>query len=335
MKRLRPIVFLFVLILTGTSNSMAQEPDFSGYRFFINPGHGGHDADDRHMVATDFWESDGNLEKGLYLKSLLEKKQATVFISRTTNNTADDLDFSVLDEMANAANIDFFLSIHSNGGNGQINRPLMLFRGYDDQPQYPGAKDMAAILWQKVLENGHDWTNTGKYVKGDFSFYTSWGKLGLGVLRNLAAPGVLSEGSFHDYLPESWRLRNQDFLHHEAWAFYRAFAAYFNIAPATEGIAAGIIRDSCQKASWKCARSANDYLRPVNDAIIRLVPGNRTYQVDHRNNGFYYFDSIPPGNYTLYVDSLQGYAKDSADIVVEADRTTLTDFRLKPKASQK
>ncbi|MDP4277728.1 MAG: N-acetylmuramoyl-L-alanine amidase [Bacteroidota bacterium] len=331
MKRLHTSLLSGLLLLAATTLAVAQETDFSGYRIFINPGHGGHDSDDRHMTATDFWESDGNLEKGLFLKSLLEKNQATVFISRTTNTTVDDLDFSVIDEMANSANVDVFLSIHSNGGNGQLNRPLMLFRGYDNQPQYPVAKELAGILWDKVFENATCWTMTGKYVKGDWSFYTDWGKQGLGVLRNLAAPGVLSEGSFHDFLPESWRLRNQDFLHHEAWAFYRAFEAYFNISPATEGIAAGIVRDSCQKAGWKSPRGSKDLLCPVNDAMVTLVPGNRTYQIDHLNNGFYYFDSIPPGNYTLYVDGPQdqGYARDSAVIVIEPDRTTLTDFRLK------
>ncbi|MCK7533161.1 MAG: hypothetical protein MZV63_20050 [Marinilabiliales bacterium] len=46
----------------------AQKTDLTGYRIFINPGHGGHDSDDRHMLATDFWESEGNLVKGLYLR---------------------------------------------------------------------------------------------------------------------------------------------------------------------------------------------------------------------------------------------------------------------------
>ena len=105
-----------------------QRSDFSGLKIFINPGHGGHDGDDRHMIATDFWESEGNLTKGLFLRELLESRNATVYMSRTTNYTSDDLKLSVIAEMANQANADFFISIHSNGFDGTRNQPLVLFR---------------------------------------------------------------------------------------------------------------------------------------------------------------------------------------------------------------
>jgi N-acetylmuramoyl-L-alanine amidase len=328
MKRflLHRMILAFLLLFVAASN--AQEKNFKGYRIFINPGHGGHDSDDRHIAATDFWESEGNLEKGLYLKKLLEKKKADVFLSRTTNTSDDDLDFDVIDEMANAANVDFFLSIHSNGGSGQINRPLMLFRGTDGQPVYPGAQVLADTLWQKVFENGQSWTHTDRYAKGDLSFYTSWGKQGLGVLRTLAVPGVLSEGSFHDFLPESRRMKNPDYLHHEAWALFRGFEAYFNIQPISEGIVAGIVRDSIQKAPSKIRVKNGDAFLPVNGACVTLMPGNRTYCTDDRDNGFYFFESVPSGTYTLYVNGTDGMLKDSATIVVQPDKTTLTDFKI-------
>ena len=53
-----------LILLSGTCLN-AQKTDLTGYRIFINPGHGGYDSDDRHMLATDFWESEGNLVKGL------------------------------------------------------------------------------------------------------------------------------------------------------------------------------------------------------------------------------------------------------------------------------
>ncbi|MDZ7633232.1 MAG: hypothetical protein U5L72_01825 [Bacteroidales bacterium] len=59
--------FLALLLLLPAAMS-GQKADFTGVRIFINPGHGGYDGDDRHMLATDFWESEGNLEKGLFLR---------------------------------------------------------------------------------------------------------------------------------------------------------------------------------------------------------------------------------------------------------------------------
>ncbi|HSO78315.1 MAG TPA: hypothetical protein VLQ76_07095, partial [Bacteroidales bacterium] len=75
------IALLLILPAAGTKGQVA---DLTGFRVFINPGHGGNDSDDRHMLATDFWESEGNLEKGLFLRSLLINLHADVYMSRTT-----------------------------------------------------------------------------------------------------------------------------------------------------------------------------------------------------------------------------------------------------------
>ena len=323
-KRLRHLTCLLLLFsLTG----VAQDRTFKGYRIFINPGHGGHDADDRHILETNFWESEGNLEKGTTLKNLLEQNKATVFMSRTSNTSADDLDFAVIDEMANAANVDVFLSIHSNGGSGKTNRPLTLFRGYDAQPVYKGAKALAGILWQNLFENGNGWTHSEPYFKGDWSFYPEWGKQGLGVLRNLAVPGVLTEGSFHDYLPESWRMKNPDYLHHEALVVYRSLKQFYGISKPEDGVVAGIVRDSTKKAVWKTAKNSPDSFEPINRAKISLSPGKKTYTTDSQKNGFFLFEGIEPGEYTVEVEfeAPDSIRKKTIQITVEADKTTHTD----------
>ncbi|HUW92754.1 MAG TPA: Ig-like domain-containing protein [Bacteroidales bacterium] len=317
------IAALFILSATVIK---AQEADLTDFRVFINPGHGGYDSDDRHMLATDFWESEGNLEKGLFLRSLLINLNASVFMSRTTNNTSDDLLLSAITTMANSANVDFFLAIHSNGFDGKQNQPLMLFRGYDNQPAYPVAKTMALILWQKLFEKGNCWTNENLWVKGDLSFYPEWGTQGLGVLRGLNVPGVLSEGSFHDYIPESWRLRNKDFLHHESWAFVRSFLEYDNSAPLQHGIIAGVIRDTLKSPSWYFKPGTKDEALPLNNGTVTLQPGNKKYYVDDLNNGFFIFDSLPSGDYKLYFEGVQDYMDDSLVVTVASGKSALVDF---------
>lgn len=235
--------WLFFVMILLPATLCGQRSDFSGLRIFINPGHGGNDGDDRHMIATDFWESEGNLTKGLYLRHLLEDRNATVYMSRTTNYTSDDLPLSTIATMANTANADIFISIHSNGFDGTRNQPLVLFRGYDNAPVSPAAKTFAHILWAKLYEKGNCWTHSSEWVKGDWTFYPDWGTQGLGVLRTLNMPGVLSEGSFHDYIPEGWRLRNENHLHHEAWAMLRAFQEFYSIPSEPSGIIAGTVRD--------------------------------------------------------------------------------------------
>jgi hypothetical protein len=304
-----------------------QKTDFTGMRIFLNPGHGGQDSDDRHMLATDFWESEGNLGKGLFLRDLLTARNATVFMSRTTNYTSDDLALSSIAAMANSANADIFVSIHSNGFDGTRNQPLVLFRGYDDQPVYPQSKVMAEILWARLFEKGNCWTNTFEWVKGDWTFYPEWGdKVGLGVLRTLTMPGVLSEGSYHDYIPESWRLRNKNHLHHESWAILRALAEYGNVNPETTGIIAGTVRDKLSSPSYYFKPGTKDENTPFNNAVVTLMPGNIAVTLDNLNNGFFMFDSLAPGSYQLTCSGIPDYLDQTINVSVTAGKTTLADL---------
>ena len=326
MRRVAVFGLLLLSVLLPV-NLEGQLADFSGIKVFINPGHGGHDDNDRHMIATDFWESDGNLGKGLFLRDLLEARNADVYMSRTTNTTADDLPLSTIAEMANTANADIFLSIHSNGYDGTRNQPLVLFRGYDDEPVFPAAKVMALILWGKLFEKGNCWTDTFEWVKGDWTFYPDWGdKVGLGVLRTLNMPGVLSEGSFHDYIPEGWRLRNADFLHHEAWAMLRALEEFENVTAELTGIIAGTVRDQLSSPDYYFKPGTKDEATPLNNTTVVLKPGDITATTDDLNNGFFMFDSLPAGNYQLICSGIPDFFDDTLSAVVVSDKSTLCDF---------
>lgn len=320
-------VCLVAALLLYPAVHYGQKSDFTGLKIFINPGHGGHDSDDRHMIATDFWESEGNLEKGLFLRQLLEDRNATVYMSRTTNYTSDDLALSTIATMANTANADIFLSIHSNGFDGTRNQPLVLFRGYDNDPVYPAAKTLAHILWEKLYEKGNCWTHTSEWVKGDWTFYPEWGdKVGLGVLRTLTLPGVLSEGSYHDYIPEGWRLRNENHLHHEAWAMLRALQQFYNITPEPSGVIAGTVRDELTSPTWYFKPGTRDQHLPVNGATVTLMPLGRTVTLDNLNNGFFMFDSVPPGTYQVIAGGMADFYNDTVTAVVTPGTTTLADL---------
>lgn len=320
-------VCLFAALMLLPAVQYGQRTDFTGLKVFINPGHGGHDGDDRHMIATDFWESEGNLTKGLFLRQLLEDRNAAVYMSRTTNYTSDDLALSTIATMANTANADIFLSIHSNGFDGTRNQPLVLFRGYDNDPVYPAAKTLAQILWEKLYEKGNCWTHTSEWVKGDWTFYPEWGdKVGLGVLRTLTLPGVLSEGSYHDYIPEGWRLRNENHLHHEAWAMLRALQQFYSITPEPSGVIAGTVRDELTSPSWYYKPGTRDQHLPVNGATVTIMPLGRTVTLDNLNNGFFMFDSVPPGTYQVIAGGMADFYNDTVTAVVTAGKTAMADL---------
>jgi len=308
-KTILSISLIFITLL-----AVAQ--DFTGTKFCINPGHGGHDGDDRFMEETGFYESDGNLTKGLYMKDIFVNCGATVVMSRTTNDSSDDLPLSQIAGIANDNNVDFFHAIHSNGLNGQMNYPLMLFRGYDTDPVFDQAKEMGEIMWHKLYENGAQcWTQHNLQNRGDWSFY-DWGTSGLGVLRPLTMPGVLSEGSFHDYIPESWRLQNTEYRKLEAISMASAFVEFFDKTGFEFGTVAGIARDQYNSPEYHHNASTKDIDVPVNNIKVTLNPTGLVYEGDNYNNGFYFFDSIPAGDYTLIIEAEDFYVYTSSKYIL-------------------
>ncbi|MBK7107228.1 MAG: Ig-like domain-containing protein [Ignavibacteriae bacterium] len=308
------LLILFIISLSIKSQ------DFSGIRIYINPGHGGHDSNDRYISQTGFWESEGNLAKGLFLKEILDSLNAVTKISRTTNNSSDDLGLSVIVADANNFDADYFHSIHSNGYNGQSNYTLILFQGKDNAPTYPEAKIMGSYLADEIYKAHR---TTTKYNRGDADFYGT-GQPYLGVLKGLTMPGTLSEGSFHDYIPESYRLKNQAYLKHEAWAITKAFVKYYGLNDFAFGEIAGSVRDAFETVDYFYLNGTKDKNKPANLVNAILMPDSIVYNGDSFNNGFFLFDEVLKGEYDLIVDA-ENYNKDTLHVIVEENKTTFID----------
>lgn len=306
-----------LIVLMFSAFSFAQ--NFTGIKICLNPGHGGYDSDDRFIPETGYWESVGNLDRGLALRNILQAHGATIVMTRVLNRSEDDLPLSQIVAIANQNNVDYFHSLHSNAFNGQSNYTLLLFRGYDNNPVHPQAKVMGSYMTEEIYK-AHRTTN--RYNRGDFDFYGNTS--GLGVLRNLNMPGTLSEGAFHDYIPMSFRLRNLKVSKHEAWALSRAMIQYFGLTTYPHGIAAGIVRDISQNVPYYYISSQNDQKKPLNEINVTLMPGNKTYTGDIYNNGFYMFDSLSPGTYKVYFN-VQNYFLDSSTVIVNANQSSFAD----------
>ena len=224
-------------------------------------------------------------------------------MSRTQNRDQDDLPLSQVSADANANNVDYFHSIHTNGFTeqinystllGKINYPLLLFRGYDNGPVFPDAKRMGSIIWNEMNKLDNQWTDwiySWENNRGDWTFYGSTS--GLWVLRGLNMPGTLSEGSFHDYIPNSWRLMSIDYRKHESIVLYRSFVKYFYLEQIQTGVIAGIVRDPSKNVEYSYNYNSglpNDELYTINSAKVTLLPDNIVYTVDSNNNGFFMFE---------------------------------------------
>lgn len=168
-------ILAMLVAVMGIHCALAQQP-----HVYINPGHGGHDADDRNVVVPPFaqgdtmgfWESNSNLWKGFALREMLKKKGYKTSISRIRNRTADDLNLSTIVALCNSSGADVFYSIHSNatgaGEHYRINFPLGLYRGYTGSPIVPGSDQLAKDLGVYLLANQSTvWSENNYRIAGD------------------------------------------------------------------------------------------------------------------------------------------------------------------------
>ena len=314
-------------------------------RVFINPGHGGHDSDDRHIPtwvisARDtlhYYESNSNLTKALALEEILHNKGYESALSRRTNTTEDDLDLFEIVSLAANSGADIFFSIHSNatGIEKRINFPLGLYRGWDGKPAVEGSLKLSEAVMKHLATNQLAvWTHDQR-SRGDWSFY-DWGyKVGLGVLRFNKLPGFLSEGSFHDYLPERERLLCDNYCWLEAWNQSLGIDEYFGRkGKFKNGVIAGTVRWSDRMRQDDDQRLFDeDKLKPANGALLRLYTGRgvlaRIYTLDNRDNGVFVFTNLPKDKYRLELYHGNEELFESVKIKTKKNATVYKNLKIK------
>ena len=324
-------------------------------RVFINPGHGGHDSDDRHIPtwvigARDtlhYYESNSNLTKGLALEEILQNKGYETAISRTTNTTEDDLDLFEIVALAANSGADIFFAIHSNatGTQNRVNFPLGLYRGWDGKPAVEGSLQLSeAVMRNLYLNDVAVWSHKER-SRGDWSFY-DWGyRVGLGVLRYNKLPGMLSEGSFHDYLPERERLFCDNYCWLEAWNQSIGIDEYFGReGKFKNGVIAGAVRwEDTPRRDQDQRVFGEDRLKPLNGALLRLYNSRgvlaRIYTLDNRDNGVFVFTNLPKDKYKLelYYGNEDLYI--TTHVKAKSNQTTYKNLKMrkdmKPKKKKK
>ena len=353
--------------LISRKYATAARTDFSGIKIYVNAGHGGYDSNDRSCWTVPvpetwtnpegYWESKSNLVKALALEEMLKKAGATVIMSRTTNHSGvrdieyypnateqqlaelrngDDRDLSAIAEEANANDVDHFLSIHSNALNGRTNYLLMLYRGYDGEPTSAGSDLMAQSSGNiQILNPLTVWTSPKPLVRGDLTFYgDGWG---LGVLRPLTVPGFLSEGSFHDYAPETHRLMNDDYCRLEALRIFQHFHKWFNVPLPQTATISGWVKSSNElvdvlgEPKFVYVQGSDDQWLPLNGAKVELYQGTKKIAektTDDWYNGVFAFYDLTPGTYKLVVTK-DKYSTYTEEITVAAEEIAGVKVRLK------
>lgn len=340
---MKKLLFILVAFVAATFSSQAVK--MSDLKIYINPGHGGYDSDDRNIQiypyaygdSMGYWESKSNLYKGLAMYHILDSLGTKAYLSRIKNRTEDDRDLYDIAYEANELGCDLFFSIHSNAGEN-VNYPIMLYReNAVGTPRYPESIKLSNILWDQLHSSKLSiWTRDERYVSGDLTFYPQWGNQGLGVLRRLYVPGLLSEGGMHEHRPEAHRLMNMDFCWLEAWHFVKSIMEFYDTEDRfVTGNVAGIVYDHHntreETLEMRYTTFGRDKNKPLNGALVRLLDSTgkevQKRTTDNDNNGVFVFRNVIPGEYTVVVTH-DGYYESSSKVTVAANDVTYNDMPL-------
>ncbi len=269
---------------TGTY-ALSSPASYGGKKFYVNPGHGGFDSDDRPTVmpllgSEKYYESESNLDRGKHLQKFLNQNGGNVKMSRTTNTTADDLNLTSIASYSNSWG-GYFMSLHSNGANGSANYVVAFYRGNSSNHNevITGSKAMctAVVNWH---DTGRltDVTYATPRALSDYQFM-GWN---YGVLRTNSRPGYLVETWFHDYRPESLRMKSSVYNKFLAWQIARGTLVSPGGSGSLPACIIGDIRDKSASCGYTgyTVRNRDAYLA-VHGAKVTLLNSSGSQVATH------------------------------------------------------
>ena len=323
MKKIYSIAIMLLCVVMSTSAA----------KVLINPGHGGHDSDDRPtpmpLGVEMFYESDGNLTRGKYMAEFCKEVGLSYSMTRTTNYSSDDLDLTYIATLSNNYG-GYFSSLHTNGGNASANYTIAFFRGatYSPYAQVIAPSQEMGLQVAKQHQNTNI-TSTTYSTPRSQSDYAFWG-WNYGVLRTNTRPGYLMEAWFHDYRPETLRLKSDMYNRFLAWQTVRAFYNSPGGISALKGCIIGDVRDmskACGYTSYT-TRDRDSYLA-INGATVTLYnsSGAQVQQVttDNNCNGVFAFFGVAAGTYKIEVKK-SGYKTASDNVTVSNNTCSKKQF---------
>lgn len=307
-----------------------------GEKVLINPGHGGHDSDDRGITmplgVPMFWESEGNLTRGLYLRDFMTEMGVAYNITRTQNRSEDDLNLTYIATLSNNYG-GRFISLHTNGGNASANYTIAFFRGYTYSPysQVISPSQAMGLALAKEHHN-HMITNETYTTPRSQSDYAFWG-WNYGVLRTNNRAGYLIEAWFHDYRPETLRLKSDHYNKFLAWQTARAFQVSPGGVGTLKGCIIGDVRDLTKGCGYSnyATRGRDSYLA-INNATVNLYNSSgtklQTVKTDAYCNGVFAFFGLTTGTYTVEVTGVTGYKTAKASVSVTTNEASVKQINL-------
>lgn len=210
------------VLLTWVSMPCLSQSTLSGKIICLDPGHGGTAATDNFRQGPSGEREEWiNLRVALLLKEMLEKKGASIVITRTNDS---NIPFDDRIKLAIESKANVFLSIHHNGtADRKVNFPIVYFHGNasENEASVELGKQVALQLKKALFS-----AQTAVSLVSDHTIFPT---AGAKVLRDTyGIPGIIAEASFFTNAGEEKRLKSKKYNQKEAAAFVKALEYFFS-----------------------------------------------------------------------------------------------------------
>jgi len=302
---------------------LADEKPFEGFRFCFDPGHGEYPSDKPYETRINIWV-------GEFIKEYLEEMGAEVLLTHT--DSMNNLSLYERDQMANSFDADFFQSIHHNAigqSNSKTNYTLVLYSKYNSghfkDDNILMCEIQSPMIYQSLYTTSH-------LVYSDYDLVG----FNYGVLKSIIMPGVLSEASFWDCVPEIMRLNSIRYLQVQAKTIRNAFCKFYEFPVPHSTTLYGQVTDTegnpVENAKVYVSDGVDTLLYETDKENIGITAEDNSWWVGYVGNlyevknGFYFFEDLPSGKEYSIWTVREGYVGSSDTVALDDTVMTKKDM---------
>jgi N-acetylmuramoyl-L-alanine amidase len=306
------ILFFLLIIVSLISLSASGNKSGKGWVIVIDPGHGGKDSG---ALGSKSRESDINLAIALKTGEYIEKniKNATVIYTRKDDSTVD---LKERPKIANKANADLFISIHSNSTNSKkvmgaetwvmgiakdeanlevaMNENAVMLLEDDYSTKYEGFDPKSSesyimfSLTQKVFQEQS--INLASKIQTQFRERVNRNdrdvkQAGFWVLYKTTMPSVLVETGFITNPAEEEYLISKEGQDYLASSIFRACRDYLNEIESRSGISLKKNQDSARMNNT-VSNSVSDRIPVAAEIFFKVQIASSISKIDINQDNF-------------------------------------------------
>jgi len=300
----KTILFAGAAIVSSSfalSDVQAQQvTGLSDFTIYLDPGH----ALKENAGLYGYTEAEKTVRVALAIREYLQTHTdiKTVYMCREDDNK--QITLSQRTDEANALDVDFYYSIHSDAGTPDVNSTLTMYGGWNNsgvtiEKTPNGGKafgdalcpDLTGVMRLSTRGNLADQIN----YNGNIPTHSNQHPY-LHVNRESNMASLLSEAGYHTNPTQQQRNINAEWKRMEGLSAFRSILEYMNVARPDLGILSGVITD-------------DETGVPANGVTVKITGTDKTYTTDtyesvfnkyskdpdELHNGFYFIEGFTAG----------------------------------------